>query len=117
MNGKLFNRLPLIKHLKWREYLAVRILWGDLTDKNNPYLARNAGSDVLMQFPDGSFIMDPSKPYVEVSAGVHNVFRFFHIEYVRRLPHRVCAPPHIPRPAHGHEARREAEVQLEVLRG
>ena len=85
MNGKLFNRLPLIKHLKWREYLAVRTLWGDLTDKNNPYLARNAGSPVLMQFPDGSFIMDPSKPYVEVAAGVHNVFRFFHIEYVRRL--------------------------------
>ena len=85
MNGKLFNRLPLIKHLKWREFLAVRALWGDLTDKNNPMLARNAGSSVLMQFPEGSYVMNPSTPYVEVSVGVHNVFRFFHIEYVRRL--------------------------------
>ena len=85
MNGKLFNRLPLIKHLKWREFLAVRALWGDLTDKNNPMLARNAGSSVLMQFPEGSYVMNPSTPYVEVAVGVHNVFRFFHIEYVRRL--------------------------------
>lgn len=85
LNGKLFNRIPLIKKLKWREYIAVRTLWGTLTDKNNPALERNAGSDVLMVFPDGSHIMDASKPYVEASFGIHNVFRFFHIEYVRRL--------------------------------
>ncbi len=85
LNGKLFNRIPLIKKLKWREYIAVRTLWGTLTDKNNPALERNAGSDVLMVFPDGSHIMDVSKPYVEASFGIHNVFRFFHIEYVRRL--------------------------------
>ena len=85
LNGKLFNRLPLINRLKWREYLAVRALWGDLTDKNNPTLARNAGSTVLMRFPEGSYVMDPEKPYVEVAFGIHNVFRFFHIEYVRRL--------------------------------
>ena len=85
LNGKIFNRLPLIKHLKWREFLAVRVLWGDLTDKNNPMLSCNGGSSVLMQFPEGSYVMDPSKPYVEVAAGIHNVFRFFHIEYVRRL--------------------------------
>jgi hypothetical protein len=29
--------------------------------------------------------MDPHKGYVELIAGFHNVFRFFHIEYVRRL--------------------------------
>lgn len=85
LNGKIFNRLPLIKKLKWREFLAVRVLWGDLTDKNNPLLPENAGSHVLMQFPDGSAVMNPEKPYVEVAAGIHNVFRFFHIEYVRRL--------------------------------
>ena len=25
------------------------------------------------------------KPYVEVVAGIHNIFKIFHIEYVRRL--------------------------------
>lgn len=85
LNGKIFNRLPLIKHLKWREYVGVRTLWGTLTDKNNPTLDANAADATLMAFPASSFIMNPHTPYVEVIAGVHNVFRFFHIEYVRRL--------------------------------
>lgn len=85
VNGKLFNRIPFVRRLKWREYIGVKALWGTLTDKNNPALAQNAGSTVLMPFPDGSYVMDGGKPYVEVLVGVHNVFRFFHVEYVRRL--------------------------------
>lgn len=85
LNGKIFNRLPLIKKLKWREYVGVRTLWGTLTDKNNPYAECNKTSDILMAFPEGAYIMDNNRPYVELIAGVHNVFRFFHIEYVRRL--------------------------------
>ncbi|MBQ7870021.1 MAG: carboxypeptidase-like regulatory domain-containing protein [Prevotella sp.] len=85
LNGKLFNRLPLIRQLKWREYIGVKMLWGDLTDKNNPMLPQNAGNAVLMTFPAGSHVMDPNRPYVEALVGVHNVFRFLHIEYVRRL--------------------------------
>ncbi len=86
INGKLFNRIPLLKRLKWREYVCVRSLWGTLTDKNNPLLSdRNSASGVLMELPDGSYVMDSNKPYVEIVAGVHNVFRFFHVEYVRRL--------------------------------
>lgn len=84
-NGKLFNRIPLIKKLKWREYLAVRCLWGDLSDKNNPYLAQNANDNTIMMFPDGSYVMNPKTPYVEVSAGIHNIFKIVHIEYTRRL--------------------------------
>lgn len=84
-NGKLFNRIPLIKKLKWREYLAVRCLWGDLSDKNNPYLTGNDNDNTIMMFPDGSFVMNPKTPYVEVSAGIHNIFKIVHIEYTRRL--------------------------------
>lgn len=84
LNGKLFNRIPFVRRLKWREYIGVKALWGTLTDKNNPMLARNEGNAVLMSFPEGSHVMD-DKPYVELVAGVHNVFRFLHIEYVRRL--------------------------------
>lgn len=84
-NGKLFNRIPLIKKLKWREYLAVRCLWGDLSDKNNPYLAGNANDNTIMMFPSGSYVMNPKTPYVEVSAGIHNIFKIVHIEYTRRL--------------------------------
>lgn len=85
LNGKILNRIPLIRKLKWREYIAVRCLWGDLTDKNNPTLAQNAGDPILMQFPSGAHVMDSKTPYVEMSLGIHNIFKLIHIEYVRRL--------------------------------
>lgn len=84
LNGKIFNRIPLLKKLKWREFIGVKVLWGDLTDKNNPYLAQNAGSSTLMQFPEGCFIMDSHRPYVEWVAGIHNIFKVLHVEYVHR---------------------------------
>ena len=84
-NGKIFNRIPLLKKLKWREYVGFRCLWGELTDKNNPFLEQNAQSDVLMMFPSGCRVMDPKKPYYELSLGIHNIFKLIHVEYVRRL--------------------------------
>lgn len=99
LNGKLFNRIPLLKKLKWREYIGVKCLWGGLTDKNNPELPQNFSNPVLMQFPEDPSIMDrdvpygqehPSimdrkVPYVEVVLGIHNIFKFLHIEYVHRM--------------------------------
>lgn len=95
MNGKILNRIPLIRKLKWREYIGFNMLWGTLTDKNNPFLAKNAGDSRLFYFPgefrkDGTFkyqsrVMDKNKPYFEVVAGIHNIFKILHIEYVRRL--------------------------------
>lgn len=87
-NGKFFNRVPLLKKLKWREYFSVRGMFGKLTDKNNPYLEQNASSDILLQFPEGCNIMDPSKPYVEVAVGVHNIFKFLQVDYIHRMTYR-----------------------------
>lgn len=85
MNGKLFNRIPLLKRLKLREYLAVKTLWGALSDKNNPTLQKNWESPVLMAFPEGYNVMNPKVPYVEGTVGIHNLFRIFNIDYVHRF--------------------------------
>ncbi len=85
MNGKIFNRIPLLRRLKWREFIGVKCLWGALTPKNNPYLSANAQSDVLMEFPEGCYVMDGKNPYWELSLGIHNIFKLMHVEYVRRL--------------------------------
>ena len=85
LNGKIFNRIPLLKKLKWREWISVKCLWGELSDKNNPYLAHNEGSPLLMYFPEGSYVMDRNKPYWEISLGIHNIFKIIHVEYVRRM--------------------------------
>jgi hypothetical protein len=85
LNGKVFNRIPLLKKLKWREYFGVKMLWGALTDKNNPMLEENLQDKTLMMFPEGSFVMDSHQPYFELIAGIHNIFKILHVEYVRRL--------------------------------
>ena len=85
INGKFFNRIPLIKKLKWREYIGVNMLWGQLSEKNNPFLKQNYGNEKLMYFPAGCNIMDNHKPYVELVFGIHNIFKLIHVEYVRRL--------------------------------
>ena len=95
LNGKLFNRIPLIKMLKWREYIGCNMYWGYLSDKNNPFLRENADDSRLFYFPghfneDGSFaynsqLMQARRPYVELVAGVHNVFKLFYVEYVHRI--------------------------------
>lgn len=84
MNGKLFNRIPLLKKLKWREYFGVKCLWGKLTDKNNPMLPGNAGNATLMHFPEGCYVMDSKRPYVELIAGIHNILKIIHVEFVHR---------------------------------
>jgi hypothetical protein len=85
MQGKIFNRIPLIRRLHWREYVGAKMLWGALSDKNNPYLESNAGSRVLMAFPEQTRLMNPDVPYWEISLGIRSIFRFFQVEYVRRM--------------------------------
>ena len=88
LNGKIFNRIPLLKKLKWREAIGFKMLYGHLTDKNNPM--KHPGDSELFLFPtrDGrptSFVMDPKTPYMECSVGIHNILKILHIDYVRRL--------------------------------
>jgi hypothetical protein len=84
-NGWLFNKIPLLKHLKFREVVSFRGLWGGLSDKNNPEF----NNDVFL-FPTDSngnttsFKMN-SNPYMEMSFGIENIFNIIRIDYLLRL--------------------------------
>lgn len=82
LNGWLFNHIPLLKKLKWREVLSCRGIYGKLSDKNNP--EKTGG---LFQFPAAAHVMG-SKPYVEVGAGIDNLFKILRLDYVWRLTYR-----------------------------
>ena len=94
LNGWLLNRIPLIHKLKWRECVGVNVLWGQLTDKNNPATLNYSDSE-LFYFPghfqaDGTYEqntvnMDKNTPYVEWRIGIHNIFKLIEIDYVRRI--------------------------------
>ena len=94
LNGWLFNRVPLLKKLKWRECIGVNVLWGQLTDKNYPATSNYTDHDLFYFpghfMPDGSYEqntirMNERRPYVEWRIGVHNIFKLIEVDYVRRL--------------------------------
>ena len=85
LSGKLLNRIPLVKRLKWREYFAVKGMWSTVTSKNDPTLQSNQSDRILFQFPEGVGVMNKKVPYWEVVVGVHNIFKFFGVDYVRRM--------------------------------
>ena len=94
LNGWLFNRIPLLKRLKWRECIGVHVLWGQLSDKNYPATLDYTDTDLFYFpghfLPDGTYEqntvrMDERKPYVEWRVGIHNIFKLVEIDYVRRL--------------------------------
>ncbi|MFB9844794.1 DUF5686 and carboxypeptidase-like regulatory domain-containing protein [Mucilaginibacter ginsenosidivorans] len=84
-NGFFFNKIPLLKKLKWRETLSFKALWAGLSNQNNPSIHPD-----LFQLPTEengqpvTFI--PGKtPYIEGSVGIENVFKFVRIDLVKRF--------------------------------
>jgi len=80
INGKILNRIPVIKRFKWREVLGFNIMYGHLSDKNNPTV-----SNGLFKFPDNAYTVEKNRPYMEATVGIHNIFKLLSVEYVRRL--------------------------------
>jgi len=93
-NGFFFNKIPLIKRLGWREIISFKGVYGSVTDKNNPNVTPG-----LMLFPTDEFGNTTTytlegTPYVEVSAGIGNILKFFRVDYVQRLTH--LENPNVP---------------------
>lgn len=83
-NGILFNRIPGIKKLKLREAITFKGLMGSLSDRNNPALNPN-----ILAFPSDAIAMKMRKtPYMEVGAGIDNIFSVLRVDYVWRLTYR-----------------------------
>ena len=71
--GLLFNKIPLIKKLKWREVVTCKALWGSVSEKNKRTLIFPTTLNAL-----------GNDPYVEVSAGIENIFKVFRIDALWR---------------------------------
>ena len=83
-NGFFFNKIPGLKRLRLREVIAGKILYGGLRDENNPAVNPNQ-----MKFPLTNGLLSTyslgSKPYVEASVGIYNIFTFFRLDLVKRF--------------------------------
>ena len=83
--GILLNRIPLIKKLRLREGITIKALYGGLSTQNTP-----SANNGLQSFPKDKNNVSLTQglgktPYMEVSAGVGNIFGFLRIDYIWRL--------------------------------
>lgn len=89
LEGKLMNQIPLIKKLKIKEVFGFKMLWGGLSEMNDPY---RTSSDKIFSFPSiseqGVSVMNPQIPYMEFSVGLYNILKFMRIDYVHRITYR-----------------------------
>ena len=78
----LFNWSPVklfVSRNAIRTSLGARMIYGPLSDNNNPALHPE-----LFAFNQGITPLG-NTPYTEVNIGLTNIFKFFRVEYVRRL--------------------------------
>lgn len=84
LDGWLLSRIPLINKLKLREFWSFRMLYGSLSDENNPRV--NTEDETLFVLPANTRVMTGDKiPYMEASVGLYNIIKIFQVEVVRRI--------------------------------
>jgi hypothetical protein len=84
-NGLIFNKIPIIKKFRWRETFSFKGLYGGLDAKNDPKFTNG-----IFKFPrdrNGVSFTNPltKEPYIEISAGIGNIFQILRIDYVWRV--------------------------------
>jgi hypothetical protein len=83
-NGFFFNKIPMLKKLKWREVIEAKVLFGGLRDENNP--AKNP-DQVKFPFTNGqleTFALNKT-PYVEAGFAIANIFKLIRIDFIKRF--------------------------------
>jgi len=88
LNGLILNRIPIVKKAKLREVVSFKGYWGSLSDKNNPKKNR----DIPLFPADANVRTMGSKPYMELSVGLDNIFTILRIDWVWRLTYRESLP-------------------------
>ena len=84
MNGLIFNRVPLIKKLGWREVIDFKGFYGSLRPGNNPNLTNRHDLYLFPLDPEYKHPLNKT-PYMELSFGIENIFKILEVDYVRRL--------------------------------
>ena len=84
--GLLFNRIPLIKKLKWRFIASGNILMGSQRSANHEIM-KDVNSPLRSKFLDQYAFdsLDPNKPFAEVGYGIDNIFKILRVQAFHRL--------------------------------
>lgn len=75
-NGLFFDRIPLLRKLKWRMVASAKSVWGEISDKQR----------TNMLLPDNTTSFGKT-PYLESAIGIENIFKVFRVDAVWRVTH------------------------------
>ena len=78
--GLFFNRIPLVKKLKWRFLATGNILYGTVSNENHTHMHVRVNEKNIPRF----YTLE-KKPYVEVGYGIENIFKILRIDFFHRL--------------------------------
>ncbi|WP_089918738.1 DUF5686 family protein [Chitinophaga rupis] len=81
--GFFFDRIPLIRKLKWREVISGRLLYGGLRAENQPW-ANGAFKFPVKDNVTATYTLN-SGPYFEAGAGITRIFKVLRIDVIRRF--------------------------------
>ena len=79
--GFLFNRIPLMRKLKWRMVGSANVIYGGMSSMNKKLIP---DAETYPEYKSVGFL-ERGKPYVEMGYGVENIFKFFRVDFVHRL--------------------------------
>jgi Family of unknown function (DUF5686)/CarboxypepD_reg-like domain len=83
-NGFFFNKIPLLKKLKWREVIEAKILFGGLRDENNPDKTADQVKFPLTNGRTETYSLT-NEPYVEAGFAIANIFKLVRVDFIKRF--------------------------------
>jgi hypothetical protein len=83
-NGFFFNKIPLLKKLKWREVVEAKVLFGGLRSENDP---NKNPAQVKFPYTNGQLeTYSLSKtPYIEAGFAIANIFKLIRVDFIKRF--------------------------------
>ncbi len=81
-DGLIFNRIPLLKELKWREVGGIKAAMVYLSNENRNLLPEKDPNGNIV---DKVRIMRNDVPYVEAFYGIENIFKILRIDAIHRI--------------------------------
>ncbi|MBT1704483.1 DUF5686 and carboxypeptidase-like regulatory domain-containing protein [Chryseosolibacter indicus] len=84
-NGFIFNKIPLLKKLKWREVATFKILYGSIRSENDPQKNREVFAFPVDDAGRVTTFSLSKQPYMEASVGIANIFKLLRFDVVKRL--------------------------------
>jgi hypothetical protein len=83
-NGFFFNKIPLLKKLKWREVIEAKVLWSGLRAENDPQKNPDQVKFPLTNGLTETFSMNGT-PYLEAGFAVANIFKLVRVDFIKRF--------------------------------